>query len=285
MELFFLWIICAIVAAVIASSKGRSAFGWFLLGCLISIFAVILVAVLPSQKPAAVLAGAEVASPATHVRCPDCKELVLREALVCKHCHAKLIPQPPPGPDNTKTTATAIAILVGIVVIGGFAAYNEHRTSPAGPMKTWSASSAAPAQTPADYNALMEKKRLERQAAFDVDEKQIMTELRRLMAARKYEEAAKYANDYYDVGNNELRDLHTDADRRVSDAVAAKAKAYARTKGVSVGMTKDQVLASSWGRPTSVNSTTTARGTHEQWVYGGRNYLYFDNDTLTSIQN
>lgn len=32
-------------------------------------------------------------SPATHVRCPDCKELVLKEATVCKHCRCKLIPQ------------------------------------------------------------------------------------------------------------------------------------------------------------------------------------------------
>lgn len=32
-------------------------------------------------------------SPDTHVRCPDCKELVLKEARVCKHCHCKLVPQ------------------------------------------------------------------------------------------------------------------------------------------------------------------------------------------------
>jgi len=29
----------------------------------------------------------------THVRCPECKELVLNEARVCKHCGCKLIPQ------------------------------------------------------------------------------------------------------------------------------------------------------------------------------------------------
>jgi len=31
--------------------------------------------------------------PETHVRCPDCKELVLKEAVKCKHCGCKLIPQ------------------------------------------------------------------------------------------------------------------------------------------------------------------------------------------------
>ena len=29
----------------------------------------------------------------THVRCPDCKEFVYKEANVCKHCGRKLIPQ------------------------------------------------------------------------------------------------------------------------------------------------------------------------------------------------
>lgn len=31
-------------------------------------------------------------TPQTHVRCPDCKELVLRQARVCKHCKCKLRP-------------------------------------------------------------------------------------------------------------------------------------------------------------------------------------------------
>jgi hypothetical protein len=33
-------------------------------------------------------------SPDTHVKCPDCAELVLKEARVCKHCGCKLAPQP-----------------------------------------------------------------------------------------------------------------------------------------------------------------------------------------------
>ena len=32
-------------------------------------------------------------TPETHVKCPDCKELVRKEARVCKHCGCKLIPQ------------------------------------------------------------------------------------------------------------------------------------------------------------------------------------------------
>jgi predicted amidophosphoribosyltransferase len=33
----------------------------------------------------------------THVLCPDCREPVLHHASVCKHCGAKLTPQPKPG--------------------------------------------------------------------------------------------------------------------------------------------------------------------------------------------
>lgn len=31
-------------------------------------------------------------SPATHVKCPECRELVLHDAKVCKHCGCRLIP-------------------------------------------------------------------------------------------------------------------------------------------------------------------------------------------------
>ncbi|AFM41004.1 hypothetical protein Desaci_2029 [Desulfosporosinus acidiphilus SJ4] len=65
----------------------------------------------------------------------------------------------------------------------------------------------------------------------------------------------------------------------------AKAKALAKTQGVRIGMTQQQVLDSSWGRPNEVNRTVTANGTHEQWVYDNGGYLYFDNGILTAVQN
>lgn len=54
-------------------------------------------------------------------------------------------------------------------------------------------------------------------------------------------------------------------------------------QGASVGMTAVRVLSSCWGKPVRVNTTTTARGTHEQWVYGG-GYLYLTDGVVTSIQ-
>ncbi|MDF3835905.1 hypothetical protein P3W85_23570 [Cupriavidus basilensis] len=61
-------------------------------------------------------------------------------------------------------------------------------------------------------------------------------------------------------------------------------KVAARKEGVSIGMTREQALRSSWGKPRAVNSTHTAQGTREQWVYDG-GYLYFKNGTLESVQN
>lgn len=57
-----------------------------------------------------------------------------------------------------------------------------------------------------------------------------------------------------------------------------------KAEGVSIGMTGSDVRQSSWGKPLKVNRTSTANGTREQWVYRG-GYLYFENGSLTAIQN
>jgi len=44
--------------------------------------------------------------------------------------------------------------------------------------------------------------------------------------------------------------------------------------GVSIGMTEEEVIQSSWGKPMDINRTITDSGTHEQWVYDNYNYLY-----------
>lgn len=91
MSFITIWVIFAVMAAVVAGAKDRSVFGWLLLGFVFGVFALLLVAALPSLRPAP--ASAENApDPRTHVLCPDCKEPVRKEAIVCRHCGAKLIP-------------------------------------------------------------------------------------------------------------------------------------------------------------------------------------------------
>lgn len=94
MEFVTIWIICAVITAIIASSKGRSGIGWLLVGAVLGIFGVILIACLPSlrgEQARHYAVGAP--TPETHVKCPDCRELVLRDARKCKHCGSSLIPQ------------------------------------------------------------------------------------------------------------------------------------------------------------------------------------------------
>lgn len=122
--------------------------------------------------------------------------------------------------------------------------------------------------------------------------------------ARRDEATLADAQKYLEEGNAEaaasaiaplLLDKHPGAQSlyaKIEPAVArerAKAAAAERARlksqGVRIGMTADQVLVSSWGRPERVNTTTTARGSREQWVYRGSNFLYFENGILTAIQN
>ena len=50
-------------------------------------------------------------------------------------------------------------------------------------------------------------------------------------------------------------------------------------------MTKEEVQNGAWGYPESKNVTETQGGTHEQWVYPGGKYVYFDNGVVTAIQD
>ena len=85
MEWMLVWFLFGVVAMIIANTKERSGCGWFMLGCLVGPFALV-VAALPSLK-----APPGIPSPDTHVKCPDCAELILKEAKVCKHCGCRLI--------------------------------------------------------------------------------------------------------------------------------------------------------------------------------------------------
>lgn len=66
----------------------------------------------------------------------------------------------------------------------------------------------------------------------------------------------------------------------------AQAKLVAQRKkseGVRVGMSEEDVLASSWGKPERINRTVNQYGHSEQWVYGSGSYLYFKNGTLETV--
>lgn len=50
-------------------------------------------------------------------------------------------------------------------------------------------------------------------------------------------------------------------------------------------MTAEEVRNSTWGEPKDINSTITAYGTSEQWIYDHYCYIYLDDGIVTGIQN
>lgn len=90
MEVFIFWFGFSIAVGILASRRGRSGVGWFffsvLLSPLLGLIFVLVLRSLPSDFADA--------TPDSHVRCPDCRELVRKDAKKCKHCGCALIPQP-----------------------------------------------------------------------------------------------------------------------------------------------------------------------------------------------
>ncbi|WP_186430062.1 ankyrin repeat domain-containing protein [Clostridium sp. BSD9I1] len=55
-------------------------------------------------------------------------------------------------------------------------------------------------------------------------------------------------------------------------------------KSPKIGMTADEILNSTWGKPKDINKTTTKYGTSEQWVYDLGKYIYLEDGIVTAIQ-
>jgi hypothetical protein len=133
-----------------------------------------------------------------------------------------------------------------------------------GRLSGWAAAAADPKLSLADRIAALDQ----------IDKATPGAKVESLAALRVQLEAAKTKEDRANQAQRE---------RAAKEAERARL-AQAKREGVRIGMSKQQVLESSWGRPEKINTTTNVYGTREQWVYGG-GYLYFTGDTLTSIQN
>jgi hypothetical protein len=65
---------------------------------------------------------------------------------------------------------------------------------------------------------------------------------------------------------------------------AAHVALCAKIGGARVGLNSEGVLKSCWGKPSRVNTTQTATGRHEQWVYATGDFLYLTDGIVTAIQ-
>lgn len=87
-------------------------------------------------------------------------------------------------------------------------------------------------------------------------------------------------SEYYDKAQRRIKEFVIEYNKKAPDYLKKEIK----KESPQIGMTKEEILNYSWGQPKDINKTTTKNGTHEQWVYSGNRYLYFDNDKLTGIQ-
>ncbi len=87
MTFLFLWFLFGLISAIVASRKGRSGCGWFLLGVLLGPFGLLLALVVGANEKnvedQALQSGAM-------KKCPFCAELIKREAVKCRFCGEKV---------------------------------------------------------------------------------------------------------------------------------------------------------------------------------------------------
>ena len=87
MEILLLAIVVGLIPAFIAHRKGRSFFGFWIYGALLFIVALPHAIVM---RPNQAQLEARLLSDGMNQKCPECAEIIKREARVCRHCGAVL---------------------------------------------------------------------------------------------------------------------------------------------------------------------------------------------------
>lgn len=93
MEFLVIAVLIGLIPAMVASSKGREFVLWWIYGALLFIIALPH-ALLIAPKRAVIDERQLMAGDAK--KCPNCAEIIRREAKVCRFCGRDVVPQPAP---------------------------------------------------------------------------------------------------------------------------------------------------------------------------------------------
>lgn len=126
MEWLLGWFVFSVVVGIVAAGRGRSGLGYFVLSLLLSPLIGLILAIALPAKTGAVLEhpGPGDLAAGTRVPCPQCAELVMSTAKVCRFCGIALAPaaatafsaEPPP---TSSPAAARAGDAVGRLLGGG----------------------------------------------------------------------------------------------------------------------------------------------------------------------
>lgn len=96
MMVMMFWILCGLAAAFVANAKGRSGFGWLLLGLLFGPIALLASAVASPDRTSRERRETRALLQSGKGRpCPACAEVIRAEASRCRYCNSDVDPLPP----------------------------------------------------------------------------------------------------------------------------------------------------------------------------------------------
>lgn len=211
------------------------------------------------------------------VTCKECKNHVSDSAKTCPSCGAAV-------PKSTSRLAIFIAGMFGLIVLSSIFRSNSTPTPEPTP-KTAISTEAVKSKLDCTKN---EAEILTFVNSRIVDYPNSALETLRPCATETNNPTyiAKITEAEKNIKINQKKDIDRLVQLEKDSKNFAKEEAKRKkSQGVELGMTAEDVVASAWGKPERINKTTTATTYREQWVYGSRNYLYFVNGKLTTIQN